>query len=75
MNIAGALQPYSANNSNITVSSTGTFEAIITVPSNLPAGRHIIHATDNWSSLSASLQFSIPAPQLAVNPTNLDFGL
>ena len=74
MNIAGALQPYSANNSNITVSSTGTFDANITVPSNLPAGRHTIHATDNQSSLSASLQFSIPAPQLAVNPTNLDFG-
>ncbi|MGZ3643950.1 MAG: BACON domain-containing protein, partial [Ktedonobacteraceae bacterium] len=74
MNIAGALQLNSANNSNITVSSTGTFDANITVPSNLPAGRHTIHATDNQSSLSASLQFSIPAPQLAVNPTNLDFG-
>ena len=74
MNIAGALQPHSADNLNITVSSTGTFDANITVPSNLPAGKHTIHAIDNQSSLSASLQFTIPAPQLAVNPTNLDFG-
>ena len=74
MNIAGALQLYSAHNSNITVSSTGTFDANITVPSNLPAGMHTIHATDNQRSLSVSQQFSIPASQLAVNPTNLDFG-
>ena len=33
MNIAGALQPHSANSSNITVSSTGTFDANVTVPS------------------------------------------
>ena len=74
MNIAGALQPHSADNLNITVSSTGTFDATFTVPSSLPAGKHTIHAIDNQSSLSASLQFTIPAPQLAVNPTNLDFG-
>jgi len=74
MNIVGALQPHSANNSNITVSSTGTFDAAVTVPSGLPAGKHVIHATDNQSSLSASLQFTIPSPQLAVNPTSLNFG-
>ncbi|HWZ18679.1 MAG TPA: hypothetical protein VNW73_07775, partial [Ktedonobacteraceae bacterium] len=74
MNITGALQPHSANNSNITVSSTGTFDATVTVPSNLQAGKHTIHATDNQSSLSASLQFTIPSTQLAVNPTALNFG-
>jgi IPT/TIG domain/Viral BACON domain len=74
MNIAGALQPHSAHSSNITVSSTGTFDANVTVPSGLPAGRHTIQATDNQSSLSASLQFTIPSPQLAVNPTSLNFG-
>ena len=74
MNIAGALQPHSAADSNITVSSTGTFDANVTVPSGLPAGKHTIHATDNQSSQSASLQFTVPSPQLAVNPTALNFG-
>jgi len=74
MNIAGAFQAHAADNSNITVSSTGTFDANVTVPSGLPAGKHVIHATDNQSSLSASLQFTIPSPQLAVNPTALNFG-
>ena len=40
----------------------------------MPAGKHTIHATDNQSSLSASLQFTIPSAQLAVNPTSLNFG-
>ena len=74
MNIAGALEPHSAAGINITVSSTGTFDANVTVPSGLPAGNHTIHATDNQSSLSASLQFTIPSSQLAVNPTTLNFG-
>ena len=74
MNITGALQPHSAGNTNITVSSTGTFDATVTIPSSLLAGKHTIHAIDNQSSLSASLQFTISSPQLAVNPKNLDFG-
>src|SRR6266702_888908 len=74
MNIAGALQPHSAAGINIAVSSIGTFDANITVPSGLLAGKHTIHATDNQSSQSASLQFTVPSSQLAVNPTTLDFG-
>ncbi len=74
MNIAVALQPHSSAGTNITVSSTGTFDANITVPSGLLAGKHTIHATDNQSSKSASLQFTVPSPQLAVNPTALNFG-
>ena len=74
MNIAGALQPHVAAGINITVSSIGTFDANITVPSGLLAGKHTIHATDNQSSQSASLQFTVPSSQLAVNPTTLDFG-
>src|SRR6266581_4269676 len=74
MNIAGALQPHSAAGINITVSSIGTFDANITVPSGLLAGKHTIHATENQSSQSASLQFTVPSSQLAVNPTTLDFG-
>ena len=74
MFIAGALQPRSAADTNITVSSSGTFDANVTVPSGLLAGKHTIHATDNQSSKSASLQFTVPSPQLAVNPTALNFG-
>jgi hypothetical protein len=74
MNIAGALQLHSAAGINITVGSKGTFDANITVPSALPPGKHIIHATDNQSSQSASLQFTVPSSQLAVNPTTLNFG-
>src|SRR6266566_4790707 len=74
MNIAGALQPHSAAGTTIAVSSTGTFDANITVPSGLLAGKHTIHATDNQSSKSASLQFTVPSPHLAVNPTALNFG-
>ena len=74
MNIAGALQPHSASGTNITVSSTGTFDANVTVPPGLSAGKHTIHATDNQSSQRASLQFTIPSPRLAVNPTSLNFG-
>jgi IPT/TIG domain/HYDIN/CFA65/VesB-like, Ig-like domain/Viral BACON domain len=74
MNIEGLLQPRSADKSNVTVSSTGTFDVNVSVPSDLPAGKHIIHATDNQSSLSASLQFTISSPQLVVNPTALNFG-
>jgi hypothetical protein len=73
MNIAGALEPHSAGK-NITVSSTGTFDASVTVPSDMPAGKHTLHAKDNQSSLSASLQFTIPSPQLVVSPTSLNFG-
>jgi hypothetical protein len=74
MSIAGALQSHSAVHANVTVSSTGTFDVNVTVPANLPAGKHIIHATDNQSSMSASLQFMISSSQLVVNPTALDFG-
>jgi IPT/TIG domain len=74
MNIAGALEPHSADNATITVSSTGTFDATITVPSSLPAGKHTIRAKDHNSSLNASQQFTIPSTELAVNPTALDFG-
>ena len=74
MSIAGAFQPHSAVHSNVTVSSTGIFDVNVAVPSDLPAGKHIIHATDNKSALSASLQFTISSPQLVVNPTALNFG-
>jgi hypothetical protein len=74
MNIADLLQPHSAAGINISVSSKGTFDANVTVPSGLVAGKHSIHATDNQSSQSASLQFTVPSSQLAVNPTTLNFG-
>jgi hypothetical protein len=74
MNIAGALQPHSAAGINITVSSAGTFDANVTVPSNLAAGKHTIRAKDNQRSLSASLQFTVSSSQLVANPTALNFG-
>src|SRR5207245_6649979 len=66
--------PHVAAGINIAVSSTGTFDANVTVPSGLLAGKHTIHATDNQSSQSASLQFTVPSSQLAVNPPALNFG-
>lgn len=74
MFIAGALQPRSAANTNVTVSSSGTFDANVTVPVSLPAGKHTIHATENQGSQSASLYFTVSSPELAVNPTALNFG-
>jgi HYDIN/CFA65/VesB family protein/BACON domain-containing protein len=72
--IFGALQPRSGTESNITVGSSGTFDANITVPQNLPAGEHTIHATENQGSQSASLHFSVPSSELTVNPSALNFG-
>ncbi|HYX50296.1 MAG TPA: choice-of-anchor D domain-containing protein, partial [Ktedonobacteraceae bacterium] len=74
LNIAGVLQSRSAANSNVTVSSMGTFDVSITLPSGLTAGKHTIYATDNQSSLKASQQFMIPSAQLVVNPATLNFG-
>jgi hypothetical protein len=73
MFIAGALQPRSAD-TNITVRSSGTFDANVTVPLSLPAGQHSIHATVNHGSQSASLHFTVSSPAFAVNPTALNFG-
>src|SRR5207245_11654774 len=66
--------PHVAAGINIAVSSTGTFDANVTVTSGLTAGNHTINATDHQSSQRASLQFTVPSSQLAVNPTTLDFG-
>ena len=74
MFIAGALQPRSVAAPSITVSSSGTFDVNVTVPLSLLAGKHTIRAVDNQGSQSASMQFTVPSPELAVNPTALDFG-
>jgi hypothetical protein len=74
MFIAGAFQPRAAADTNITVSSSGTFDAGVTVPRDLSAGKHTIYAAQNQGSQSASLQFTVPSPKLAVNPTALKFG-
>jgi hypothetical protein len=74
MFIAGALQPRSVAATNITVSSSGTFDINVTVPLSLLAGKHTIHAVDNQRSQSASLQFTVSSSELAVNPTALNFG-
>ena len=74
MNITGMFQSLSSVRSNVTVSSAGTFDANVTVPSNLPAGTHTLHATDNQTSQRASLQFTISSSQLVVNPAALHFG-
>ncbi len=74
MFIAGALQPSSVAATNITVSSSGTFDINVTVPLSLLAGKHTIHAEDNRRSQSASLQFTVSSSELAVNPTALNFG-
>ena len=74
MFIAGALQPRSVAATNITVSSSGTFDLNVTVPLSLLAGNHTIHAVDNQGSQSASMQFTVLSSELAVNPTALNFG-
>ncbi len=74
MFIAGEFLSRSAADSSIAVSSSGTFDADVTVPLSLSAGVHTIHATENQGSQSASLKFTIPSPKLAVNPNALNFG-
>ncbi len=74
MFIAGELQPRSAANTNVTVSSSGTFDINVTVPLSLLAGNHTIYAVDNQGSQSASMQFMVLSSELAVNPTALNFG-
>jgi uncharacterized membrane protein len=74
MNIAGAFHSRTPDNAHITVSSSGTFDAYVTVPASLSEGQHVLHATGNQSSKSASLQFTVTSSQLVVNPTALNFG-
>lgn len=72
----GLMLKQASSNGAVSVSIFGTFDTNIGAQSNWSAGKHVLHASEDTGSRSASLSFTLLAQsaRLSINPATLDFG-